>query len=155
MKKNILFIILILVLIIPQTVLAAWWNPFSWNIWKSINDFFTKPVEQVACTMEAKLCSDGSYVSRQGPKCEFAECPPDKTKNILPPADSKEQACLESLGKVAQINCYCSSTQDFFNNCAIGACTCAPDSRYLRKIKSCECPKGECFDGTSCVNQEL
>ncbi len=30
---------------------------------------------QVACTMEAKLCPDGSYVGRQGPQCEFAECP--------------------------------------------------------------------------------
>ena len=29
----------------------------------------------VACTMEAKLCPDGSAVGRSGPKCEFAECP--------------------------------------------------------------------------------
>jgi len=27
------------------------------------------------CTMEAKLCPDGSYVGRVGPNCEFAECP--------------------------------------------------------------------------------
>ncbi|MDO8565503.1 MAG: hypothetical protein Q7R67_02700 [bacterium] len=31
--------------------------------------------EQVYCTMEAKLCPDGSYVGRSGPKCEFAPCP--------------------------------------------------------------------------------
>lgn len=31
--------------------------------------------EQVACTMDAKLCPDGSYVGRQGPNCEFAACP--------------------------------------------------------------------------------
>ncbi len=29
----------------------------------------------VACTMEAKLCPDGSYVGRSGPKCEFTACP--------------------------------------------------------------------------------
>jgi hypothetical protein len=29
----------------------------------------------VACTMEAKICPDGSSVGRSGPKCEFAECP--------------------------------------------------------------------------------
>ena len=29
----------------------------------------------IACTMEAKLCPDGSYALRSGPKCEFAECP--------------------------------------------------------------------------------
>lgn len=28
-----------------------------------------------ACTQEAKLCSDGSYVARTGPNCEFAFCP--------------------------------------------------------------------------------
>lgn len=33
-----------------------------------------------ACTQEAKLCPDGSYVSRTGPKCEFAECPGIKDK---------------------------------------------------------------------------
>jgi plastocyanin len=27
------------------------------------------------CTEEAKLCPDGSYVGRTGPKCEFAACP--------------------------------------------------------------------------------
>lgn len=28
-----------------------------------------------ACTLEAKLCPDGSAVGRQGPSCEFAPCP--------------------------------------------------------------------------------
>lgn len=34
-----------------------------------------------ACTQEAKLCPDGSYVGRTGSNCEFAACP-----NSLPPA---------------------------------------------------------------------
>ena len=29
----------------------------------------------VFCTQDAKLCSDGSYVGRTGPKCEFTACP--------------------------------------------------------------------------------
>ncbi|MDB5194174.1 MAG: protein of unknown function with transrane region [Parcubacteria group bacterium] len=29
----------------------------------------------VACTMEAKLCPDGSYVGRTGPDCAFSACP--------------------------------------------------------------------------------
>jgi hypothetical protein len=33
------------------------------------------PVGGVACTMEAKICPDGSAVGRSGPKCEFAPCP--------------------------------------------------------------------------------
>ena len=29
----------------------------------------------VACTQDARMCPDGSYVSRRGPRCEFAACP--------------------------------------------------------------------------------
>lgn len=29
----------------------------------------------IACTEEAKLCPDGSYVGRTGPNCEFTPCP--------------------------------------------------------------------------------
>lgn len=36
---------------------------------------FNENNEEVACTMEAKLCPDGSYVGRVGPDCEFAPCP--------------------------------------------------------------------------------
>lgn len=32
-------------------------------------------VKPAACTMEAKICPDGSSVGRTGPKCEFAPCP--------------------------------------------------------------------------------
>jgi hypothetical protein len=31
--------------------------------------------ENIACTMDAKMCPDGSYVGRTAPKCEFAPCP--------------------------------------------------------------------------------
>lgn len=32
-------------------------------------------ITPVACTMEAKICPDGSAVGRSGPKCEFTTCP--------------------------------------------------------------------------------
>jgi hypothetical protein len=34
---------------------------------------------QIACTMETKICPDGSSVGRTGPNCEFAACPVDET----------------------------------------------------------------------------
>lgn len=45
--------------------------------------YFTK-AQPVACTLEAKICPDGSTVGRSGPKCEFAECPalPEGTKSV-------------------------------------------------------------------------
>lgn len=39
------------------------------------------PNPPVACTMEAMLCPDGSYVGRTGPKCEFSTCP--NTTNVF------------------------------------------------------------------------
>jgi len=32
-------------------------------------------MEPVACTMDARVCPDGSSVGRTGPNCEFAACP--------------------------------------------------------------------------------
>jgi len=33
--------------------------------------------EPVFCTMDAKICADGSFVGRSGPHCEFDPCPED------------------------------------------------------------------------------
>ena len=40
------------------------------------SDSLSEPTEEpVFCTMDAKLCPDGSSVGRQPPNCEFAPCP--------------------------------------------------------------------------------
>lgn len=45
--------------------------------------FFSKNrPEVIACTMEAKICPDGSAVGRTGPKCEFSPCPIISESNI-------------------------------------------------------------------------
>jgi|GEM_PF-2102909 hypothetical protein len=64
MKKYI--IALILIIIVAGGMFFYWQQnrPF----------LFTEPA-QMACTEEAKICPDGSTVVRQGPGCEFAECP--------------------------------------------------------------------------------
>jgi hypothetical protein len=38
-------------------------------------DNVTTSLSPVVCTMEARACPDGSFVSRTGPNCEFAKCP--------------------------------------------------------------------------------
>lgn len=37
---------------------------------------------QVVCDADAKLCPDGSYVSRVTPTCEFAACPETNTNTV-------------------------------------------------------------------------
>ncbi len=66
------------VIIIAIIVLTVWF--FARFI---INE--QKNEGPVACTMEAKLCSDGSYVGRSGPKCEFASCPKENLIQVETP----------------------------------------------------------------------
>ncbi|MCE9548826.1 Gmad2 immunoglobulin-like domain-containing protein [Candidatus Nomurabacteria bacterium] len=44
----------------------------------SLKSSSPKNEEQIACTMDAKMCPDGSYVGRSGLKCEFTPCPEPK-----------------------------------------------------------------------------
>lgn len=50
------------------------------------NDFNPGPIsgdgEAVFCTMDAKICPDGSYVGRVAPDCEFAPCPGEDAYRI-------------------------------------------------------------------------
>ena len=54
-------------IIIPIVAIAV---AVGWVFFSTV-----KTTEPVACTMEAKLCPDGSAVGRVGPNCEFAKCP--------------------------------------------------------------------------------
>lgn len=56
--------------------------------------------DQIACTMEAKLCSDGSYIGRTGPNCEFAPClKEDLIRVSLPRANEAISSPLEIKGE--------------------------------------------------------
>lgn len=51
-----------------------------------VKGFISSRKKEVACTMEAKVCPDGTSVGRVAPSCEFAPCPsptstPDETAN--------------------------------------------------------------------------
>ena len=47
------------------------------GVWLGLK--FITGEEPVACTMDAKLCPDGSYVGRVPPKCDFAVCSETRT----------------------------------------------------------------------------
>lgn len=75
-------------------------------------------------------------------------------KNHQEPAGeptSEEQGCVDSGGTVSTASC-CQSAVDFPDNCAIGACGCAPE--YSHQVKFCGCPEDKCFNGKKCVDSE-
>jgi hypothetical protein len=70
-------------LIVIFITIVVFFGIFS--LLKNINstsdvNIFTLPFtpSQRACTMEAKICPDGSAVGRTGPNCEFSLCPDKK-----------------------------------------------------------------------------
>jgi len=42
LKTYVVVILLLTILIIPSVALAAWWNPFTWNIWNNFLNIFSK-----------------------------------------------------------------------------------------------------------------
>lgn len=64
----------------------------------------------VACTMDAKICPDGTAVGRVGPNCEFAPCPaPQASEGTLcKPEQRNVDACIEIYQPVCgltQVEC--------------------------------------------------
>ena len=58
----------------------------------SIEPRFTSPYPK-ACTMDAKICPDGSSVGRIGPDCEFAPCPTSVSATPTPKPSSAKIKC--------------------------------------------------------------
>lgn len=58
-------------LLLPYIFWVSFAGYLNFSIWQLSND----APKSIQCTLEAKLCSDGSAVGRTGPNCEFAKCP--------------------------------------------------------------------------------
>jgi hypothetical protein len=72
MKKYL--IILVLIIVVLGVVIVGVFSYQKAN--GPIEQFLIDgPYNQGMCTKEAKICPDGSAVGRQGPVCEFAQCP--------------------------------------------------------------------------------
>lgn len=67
----------------------------------------------------------------------------------IPNLEAKQ--CLSSGGEIKSELCGCEGGKDFYNNCEVGACSCA--SLIKHSVKICDCGEGKCFDGSTCRNQ--
>lgn len=54
---------------------------FAWRFYNPNVPLWGGKGTDVYCTADAKLCSDGSYVGRVPPDCEFAACPAGSSDN--------------------------------------------------------------------------
>ncbi len=71
----------------------------------------------IACSQEAKLCPDGSYVSRTGPNCEYAPCPEGPTPTATPsPSIGASQTSINLALGLAGIGNATESARGINNN---------------------------------------
>lgn len=68
---------------------SSHWQQYDIEGIFSVTDSVQVEEEIVFCTQEVKMCSDGSYVSRQGPSCEFASCPTESPEPVACTMDAK------------------------------------------------------------------
>lgn len=54
----------------------------------------------VACTEEAKMCPDGSYVGRTGPQCQFSACPTNTVATTTPTSTTTPKTTSGITGTV-------------------------------------------------------
>lgn len=59
------------------------------------------PTEGISCTLDAKICPDGSSVGRILPDCEFAPCPK------ITQSDNEKIFCGGITGKICPAEYYC------------------------------------------------
>lgn len=84
-------------LLAPYIVWVSFAGYLNYSIWQ-FN--FLASLGPGACTLEAKLCSDGSYVGRNGPDCLFNVCPKEDLIVVSSPrAFEKISSPLEIKGK--------------------------------------------------------
>ncbi|MFA6918773.1 MAG: DUF333 domain-containing protein [Patescibacteria group bacterium] len=113
MKKITTILLIVSVIILALIIVATGLIILRGNedTWICVNDQWVKhgnprspqPLHDescpgiTACTMEAKICPDGSSVGRTGANCEFAECPATSTTQMANPASVY---CKDNGGKL-------------------------------------------------------
>lgn len=80
-----------------------------------------------ACTMDAKICSDGSTVGRSGPNCEFTGCPVEEEFPIR---------YGEDASKIEEYRSDCENKMGVFDGCASA---CGPDAEMCMDVCSMVC----------------
>lgn len=70
-----------------------------------ISSVINSPQKLIACTEEAKICPDGSSVSRVGPKCEFSECPKVATQTtVISTTTQNTNIIIPNISRTTKLN---------------------------------------------------
>ena len=165
-KYHKLFIILLLVsFIVPQIVLAAWWNPFSWNIWNNIFSVFYKPqTTQTAPLSNPVVSEDASRntETKQQPKDQILPPSPMCSPNwkcetwSLCKNSLQTRACVDAnscgalTGKPSVARFCTVSCSPSWQCSSWGVCSNSIQARTCTDLNSCGNNNGEPISSQSC-----
>lgn len=87
-------------LLIPYILWVSFAGFLNFTLWQLNKN--TIDTSMIACTMEAKICPDGTAVGRSGPNCEFAPCSGEidlakELADCLPKSDLASKEKCDSL----------------------------------------------------------
>jgi hypothetical protein len=108
LKKNIVLPVIVLIITILALSIGFFLGKNS-NIILNVNSLITPTNDAKSCTLETKICPDGSSVGRTGPNCEFTPCPTiNKSEPQTSPIDSNlpMPGEKENMGKVEGKLCF-------------------------------------------------
>lgn len=146
-KKNgfiSIIIVIIVLMLVGIGIYLVSTNPVSAPAPSPAPSLIPSPTSTlIACTMEAKKCPDGSYVSRTGPNCEFAKCP---TVNPSPATQcSKDSDC--------PTNYICEATQGIGTACSSNYPNCTPTYTIIKGMCKLSLKAGsKCSSDAECQN---
>lgn len=78
--------------------------------------------DMTVCTMDAKICPDGSAVGRQGPRCEFSACLSEPKQEYVCTEAQRNRACTKEYAPVCglvSVQCVttpCNPVPETFSN---------------------------------------
>ncbi len=137
MAYRLTFIALVGILLIAGGAYFAWSFGAMPSYFASVTGT-TDP--SYGCTKEARVCSDGTIVTRSGPSCTFAECPNARITDLTPSTTPPEAIPNSQPSTPTEIDP--PSAGDVMVACTMDAKQC-PDGSYVgRSGPKCEfvCP---------------
>lgn len=87
------------------------------------------PAGPIACTLEARVCPDGSAVGRTGPSCEFEACPSDAV-TYTPPRGFIDTLPLLSSMVVGRVGFYTKEPNTISNSITVFVHKTSPERSF-------------------------
>jgi len=169
MKKILkaLTILIVISFIVPQIVLASWWNPFSWGVWSNIQSVFSTIVNKPQTASIVSLIDPITEVKETETEGENQTTPPTPTPNLTPistptpdptPAPAPTATPISAPAPVCIPSWQCSNWNICTNSQQMRTCSdlnnCEIATNKPAEAQSCCSSNWQCGSWSTCINSQ-